>query len=100
MQRRFWSAACALAEALAESNNLFKLRTHLANVTISAIGTPEVLATDRTGDMLFAADFMNEKSCIIFKVEIAGNAIVVTSDFVMLQLPLGLESSETTFVGA
>ena len=76
---------------------MLKVRTHLANMTVSAISALEVFAADWTGYVLLAADFVDEKSSIVFEVEIADKAIVMTSDFVMFQCALGLESSEATF---
>ena len=74
-------------------------RAHLANMTVSAISALEVLAADWTRYMLLAADFVGQESRIVLKVEVADEAIVVTSDFMMLQRAPGLEFSKTTFKG-
>ena len=74
-------------------------RAHLAHMTVSPVSAPEVLAADWTRYMLLAADFVGQESRIILKVEVADQAIVVTSEFMMLQRAPGLELSKTTFKG-
>lgn len=72
----------------------------MTDVTVSAICTFEVLAAHWTSDVLVAADFVDQQSCIVYEVEIAGKTIVMTSNFVVSHCASGGEPSQATFEGA
>lgn len=69
-------------------------------MTVSPISAFEVLAAERTSNVLLAADFVDQQSCIVSEVEIALEAVVVTSDFMVSHCSLGWEPSEAAFEGA